>query len=247
MLSPVSRISTAPGVWWIYYTCLKLGFHVLDEIVKCCGVFFNGWMWATCMEWVHSDQDFWGFVCPKFLHKLPALSACTETKFPDRKEDLCWEPWEENNLKLKLWSMNLVRVPLDHITAGVRVWPLPMSSAHALPWVFKNLLFSCHTLSLVVYRWVWDTFIQVLAERCPPPLSSCAMGWLQKFPAAVGIPMCYRDALLSWGVGKDQLFLHGCSISCCMCEHSLVGLCPLPFMPPSANTESQNYLGWKGP
>lgn len=39
---------------------------------------------------------------PKFLHKLLAVSSCTETKLPDRKEDLCGEAREGNNLKLKL-------------------------------------------------------------------------------------------------------------------------------------------------
>lgn len=31
--SAVLRISSAPGMWWIYYTCLELGVHVLDEVV----------------------------------------------------------------------------------------------------------------------------------------------------------------------------------------------------------------------
>lgn len=95
---------------------------------------------------------------PKLLCKLPALSSCTETKFPDRKEDLCGEPQEGNNLKLKPWSMNLVRVPLDHVTTGVGVWSLPTSSAHALPCSLdlgvQRSAFSCHALSLTVFRWV---------------------------------------------------------------------------------------------
>lgn len=158
MLSAVSRISTAPGVWWIYYTCLKLGFHVLDEIVQCCGFFFYGCMWAACMESILTRTSEVLYV-PKFLHKLPALSSCTETEFPDRKEDLFGESREGNNLKLKLRSMNLVRVPLYHKTAGAGLWPLPMSSDNALPCSFSlsvpKSAFSCHTLSFEVFRWVW--------------------------------------------------------------------------------------------
>lgn len=153
MLSAMSRISTAPGMWWIYYTCFKLGFHVLHETVQCWVFFFYGLMWAACTEFILTRISE-VLHASKILHKLPALSSCTETKFPDRDEYLCGEPQEGNNLKLKLWSMNLVRVPLDHATAAVGVWPLPVSSASALPCSFslgvQRSTFSCHTLSSMV-------------------------------------------------------------------------------------------------
>lgn len=65
--------------------------------------FFNGCMWAACMEFILTRTSKVLYV-PKFLHKLPALSSCTETKFPDTKKDLCGESREGNNLKLKLIS-----------------------------------------------------------------------------------------------------------------------------------------------
>lgn len=47
---------------------------------------------------------------PEVLRKLTALSSCTSTEFPDRKEDLCGETQGENNLKMERGSMNSGRV-----------------------------------------------------------------------------------------------------------------------------------------
>ena len=82
-------------------------------------------------------------------------------------------------------------VPLGHLIAGVRFWPSPTPSANPLPysfspWLFRDLLFHAVLLPLKLFRWslsLKDVFIHVLAERCPPPLSSHAMGRLQKWSA----------------------------------------------------------------
>ena len=133
-------------------------------------------------------------------------------------------------------------VPLGHLTAGIRVWPLPMSSANSLPCsfsqVFRDLLFHVILSPLKLFRWslsLKDTFIHVLAERCPPPLSSHAVCRLQKLSTTVGIRMCYGGDLPSQEVGKDQFFLHGHLICCSTCKRSRAGLCPLSFVRPSAN------------
>lgn len=102
----VPRISSAPGMGWIYYFCLELGLYMLDESTH----------WFLCMHvskacGAPADQDlqdFW-MSWKSCIHCQVSL-FCTYTKFPDRNEDLCGEIQRDNNLKLEWWTMDLGRV-----------------------------------------------------------------------------------------------------------------------------------------
>lgn len=69
------------------------------------------------------------------------------------------------------------------------------------------------------------------------------MGRLRKLSTSIGICMCYGGDLPSWEVGKDHFSLYGCLISCNTCERSEADLCPLWFVPPSANINGPRQPG----